>query len=358
MKKQTFKVFIEEETNDTTDFSNSDLRHFAKTVVENGFEKNCLDMFEHQAWLYRGSDELYDQMQLSGTFIQQMRKKDRVSIYGSIRTIHNLWHMEKMPSRRRAVFSSFGHLNASNFGTAVLVIPKDGTPLYGTKSDLNLSFSEQIQKWLNLPNHLGFGDISEEIYGTLITAKIELKSNYTSIADKNKKAELKSLVEDALIEFDAISSNSTDDLDASKRFFKLYDKILKEIFANRDRKLDEYTFNIDRLMRHSFSPMLVKLYDDYVAKGKSSYVAFKDFFESIKPEIFHGTKPSELKEKIDEPHDSDNTTEVWWESDTLIVPVRFMRPLYAKHVSKYIEKYKTDGFPKKPHTVKRAKAAK
>lgn len=340
MSKKTFKTFFEEESDSS--FSDMELRNIAMQIVDGNFLNNFKEMSETDSWLWRGSFMLGDRLTKDGGAIHQApRTVDRISTYGHFHLIHDIWRLENMPSRKRAIFASFDSLHANDFGKLVLLIPQDETTLTGITKDLNMSSGHHVAKIFGV-NEMNFGDVSELLDS--VAANIDSSANdLLGKGDPFTEKSHKFYTMLAQLTVRSYFTNKT-----VKEAFDLFDAVIS-MMKGTDRKYTEVFNDTNKMSRD----VVNKMYAGYVSKGKSSYDAIKDLFELIKQDIRTSSSPAKLKSQIltsDSSH-----SEVWWEGDSLVISERFSRKWQNDELLRYVEKYKASGFPKRSKTVKRAK---
>lgn len=350
MNKKTFKTFFEEESDSS--FSDMDLRNIAEHIVDGGYLNNFKEMAQTDSWLWRGSFLLGDKLSNNGGVLHQpQRKADRISTYGHFHLIHDIWHLEKMPSRKRAIFASFDSIHAHDFGKLVLLIPQDNTMLTGIGVDLNMSSEEHVQKIFGV-DETSFGDVSEfpltsfgdvsEILYTVASAIDGSANDSLNADDSFLKISHKFYANLAQLSSSSFFSEKT-----VKETFGLFDKMIS-LLKGPEKKYQEILIGNDKSVKN----VINKMYDGYVSKDKSSYDAIKDLLNLVKQDIKTSKSPAQLKSLI-----ATDTlqSEVWWEGDSLVIGERFEKRSANRELLRYAEKYKASGFPPRATTVKRAK---
>jgi hypothetical protein len=339
MNKKTFKTFFEEESDSS--FSDMDLRNIAEHIVDGGYLNNFKEMAQTDSWLWRGSFLLGDKLSNNGGVLHQPpRKADRISTYGHFHLIHDIWHLEKMPSRKRAIFASFDSIHAHDFGKLVLLIPQDDTMLTGIGVDLNMSSEEHVQKIFGV-DETSFGDVSEIL--DTVAAAIDGSANDLLNADDP----FLEISHKFYVNLAQLTSSSFFNEKTVKETFGLFDKMIS-FLKGPEKKYQEILIGDDKIVKN----VINKMYDGYVSKDKSSYNAIKDLLNLVKQDIKTSKSPAQLKSLI-----ATDTlqSEVWWEGDSLVLGERFEKRLANRELLRYVEKYKASGFPPRATTVKRAK---
>lgn len=269
---KTFKQFLKEDSDNVDNIDG-----LAKLIVEGGFEQNIRSMLENNSFLFRGSSRKIGYGQ-----IVKIKTTTRESIYSGHQINSNLWNTFDMPSRKHAKFASANRQNAELFGDVYIVVPKDGTKIYGMEKDFNYSFKRELDYHFDYDD--AFGAFASDFYYV-----IERASKY----NRDKKLGKKCI--NLLEKYNRPSDEKVDD-----KFFNTIDLVFKSLTTD--------------LMNDIHDPICTRLFRD-IKNGKTSKDIFKGFFDDCRKLIEEDTSPSNVLSKIKNHNDS----EFWWESDTLLM---------------------------------------
>lgn len=117
-------------------------------AIQYGFYNNLYQCLSTAKFLYRGS--ISERIALikdsKFAFIKKQKSTPRKSVTGN-QLVNNLWAEFKLPNRSTAIFSTtnYDHATAFSFNPSP-IIPKDGTPVYFCKNDINLGYSKILTK--------------------------------------------------------------------------------------------------------------------------------------------------------------------------------------------------------------------
>ena len=292
---KTFKQFLKE------DNANS-IEDLAKLIVENKFENNVRAMLTEETFLYRGSSkEFGDYGQIS-----RVKTTPRESIYSGHQIGSNLWATFGMPSRQYAKFASASKQNAEMFGNVFLIVPKDGTTIYGMEKDFNYSFRREIN------DHFGYQDSFGE-FSRLFYRCIDEVCSYSTDKKLGKKCSNVLRVAD---------NNPAEKIDDA--LFRMIDTIFKN--------------NLTRAILNDLNDDMAYKIFDKISVGKSIKDIFKDFFDDCTQYIKSDTHIPAVVDKLPSLGDS----ELWWESDTLLLSKIFRGKTSANQLLAAIDAIKNN----------------
>lgn len=338
--KITFKPFLEatfkknksenleQVEDDELSYHEQLLSEAAKMVVGGGFRKNFMDGLEH-GWLYRGAERYEDHFEVNDSFsmcfVDTPRPADRESTFSGSQFCSNFWHVMGLPSRRRCVMASPNMHMASDFSTmnneAHIIIPKDGTPVYQTPDDWNLSFEKEIASTLDV-DRIGLGLLSPVF--------LELRNGIAGLTGINGPIEF----EEYEKYLNKVNTGINSSIGDFKKFFKSSENVLNIKYPNSDKYiLSEIT--IGNLNIPEQYKKIIKRLMKLVRSGENLFVEFEHLFEKIKGEITTSKTPS----KLINIHGSNASPEIWWTSDSLVFRGKYTKVSKTLYELKdYIEK--------------------
>lgn len=273
---KTFKQFLKEDDVKT-------IEDLAKLIIDNKFENNVRSMLTEKAFLYRGAERK------PGDYGQIVRVKTtpRESIYSGHQIGSNLWATFKMPSRQYAKFASAERHNAEKFGNLFLIVPKDGTTIYSLDKDFNFSFGSEIEEFFGYQD--SFGEFSRLFWQSINNVCV-----YSTDQTLGKKCSYLLSMAD---------NNPVKKID--DKLFKMIDAIFKN--------------NLTRDVLDDLNDVMTRIIFKKIASGKSIKDILREFFDACRQHIKSDTHIPAVVDKLDSFSDS----EIWWESDTLLLSKAF-----------------------------------
>ena len=291
---KTFKQFLKEDAKTIEDL--------AKLIIDNKFENNVRSMLNEETYLFRGSSrELGDYGQ-----IVIKKQTPRESIYSGHQIGSNLWATFGMPSRQYAKFATASKNNAEMFGNVFLIVPTDGTTIYGMEKDFNYSFRQEIEE------HFGYQDSFGE-FSRLFFRCIDEVCNYSTDKKLGKKCSN---------QLSMANNNPVEKIDDN--LFKMIDTIFKN--------------NLTRDVLSDLNDSMTRMIRNKIVSGKSIKDILREFFDDCKQYI---KSDNHIPAVVGQLANLGNS-ELWWESDTLLLSKAFVGKTMANQLLETIDAIKNN----------------